>query len=518
MPLTTEKRDELLQSVAEKVGGLLEGENPIVRRSEIREFVEEIINDMTEDEASEFTRKFRAIGDAGETLAPSKFGRMGASVEDVEMAYAWLRAWRDKNGNAAEISDDLRNAFKSIASEVDGDATEFDKEELKRSFANMPSYWYATADELARNVHFEETAAYRRGYSALTRSEPHHTGSEGFGAELVGVQYANTAWMANRREDVIFPLISSFQMTAPTAFFPVEADLPEMYHVPERTTHEPQTPYPLSRTGSNHVQVDAHKFSITQVWSGEMVEDSLIPIIPFYRRQLAKSLQLYRDSIFLNGDSTIAATGNINSTDAAPFTSADGNKHYLAIDGIRHASLVDTVSQSRNHGGDPITLEALFRLKALLIDRAENWVHDWSNPASPNDLVYIVNSELAHLLTLIPEFITVEKYGARATVLTGEIGMIGRHRVLVTPMLGLTTADGHISATAANNTKHQALLMNRNGLVTGVRRRITVEMSRTPRRDQTEMITFTRLGFGRFSPTGKADHIKHQAMLYNIGE
>jgi len=135
---------------------------------------------------------------------------------------------------------------------------------------------------------------------------------------------------------------------------------------------------------------------------------------------------------------------------------------------------------------------------------------------SPEDLVYISMPEVSHDLAKMDEVITVDKYGAGATVMTGEVSRIGRNPVVSSIAMAKTMADGKSSTTAGNNTLGQLMICNRRGGVVGWRRRVKLETERIPATDQTRIVYSMRLGFGRFTPTGAASGIEWVATLFNI--
>jgi hypothetical protein len=240
-----------------------------------------------------------------------------------------------------------------------------------------------------------------------------------------------------------------------------------------------------------------------------MEEDSIIPFVPFLRRQAALSVAHYTDSLVLNGDNTNAGTGNINLDDADP---AD-TKHYLAFDGIRHAFIVDNTGNGVDAAG-PVTLSALHGLRSKMVDLSR--LVDWGHPIDKRDLVYFSDPETADKIALIDEYLTVDKYGPAATIFNGEAGSIAGHPHVSTIAISKTEADAKVSTTANNNIKGQVVAANVRGFKAGWRRRVMVETERLPARDQTRIVYSLRLGFGRFTPTGNASGIEAAAGLYNI--
>lgn len=329
------------------------------------------------------------------------------------------------------------------------------------------------------------------------------------GLELIGQQFVTDLWEAARRESRVFGLIDTFAMSAPSAYLPVEVDIPEPIFVAENTSST-ASDYATQETHSQRVLVEAKKLLLHQVWSHEMEEDSLIPFIPFLRRQAALSIAHYNDAIILNGDTTNAATGNINLDDADPAN----DKYYLAFDGIRHAALVDNTANAVDNGNGAPTLAQIVRLKGLMRDNAN--LVDWGHPTDGSDLVIVCDPATGDALTQLDEVVTVDKYGSQATVLTGELGRLAGVPIVTSMAVSLTEADGKVSTTAANNTRGQLVMFNRRGFKAGWRRQVQVETERLPGRDQTRLVYSWRLGFGRFTPSGAASGIESVAVLYNI--
>jgi hypothetical protein len=464
----------------------------------------------------EWVRKIRFGQDdpTDKKLVGSKYARWGLSVADVEFLHELQGSLRgQKKVSAPGVyggpSDDLDKAFNDLSEAYylpQDKVKELDRKAIDDLFPRLPLEMFNGHDRrmLARDRGaWPATEAYKRATLAMDTAE------SGFGSQLIGAQYVGELWEAARRSSRVFALIESFEMTDPTAYLPVEVDIPEMLFVSESTTSSASN-YATRKTGSNRVQVNAKKFLIHQMWSGEMEEDSIVPFVPFLRRQAAASISHYSDSLVLNGDDTNAATGNINSDDQDP----SDDRHYLAFDGIRHASLVDNTNNDNDAAGG-VTLVLLHTLRGDMIDSAR--LVDWGHPADPNDLVYVSDPETADRIALLDEVLTVDKYGPQATVLTGEVSKIARYPHVSVMAMSKTAADGKAdAATPANNVKGQVALFNRRGFKTGWRRRVMVETERLPATDQTRLVYSLRLGFGRFTPTGAASGIEASATLRNI--
>lgn len=460
------EQDVVLNEIHERLEGL--GELPDEGR--IREIVGEMQTPLVEELKALYNGRnvLARDGDGRElAVAGTKYGRFGMSPDDVEYLHDLVEMAYRRGISQQGPSEILRNLHKEINTrepdpDLDGDG----------------------------------------GQRAMDTAE------SGYGSQLIGVQYASELWTAARERSVLFQMIPTFEMLAPTAYLPVEAAPPEMLLLSESTTYNASN-YTTSKTGSNRVLATAKKFGIHQMWSGEMEEDSIIPYIPFLRREAAWALGYYTDSLVLNGDTTNAATGNINLDDADP---AD-TKHYLALDGIRHAALVDNTDNASDQAA-AVTFDALIGMRTLLLDRT--YLMDWGHPLDPSDLVYVATPEDADKICLMDEVITVDKFGDGATVLTGQQGRIGRNPLVSTIAMSLTEADGKVSDTGSNNTKGQVVAVNRRGCVVGWRRRIKIETERLPATDQSRIVYTLRVAFVMFSPTGARSGVECAAVMYDI--
>jgi len=453
------------------------------------------------DDGKDHVRKLKFGTEDDAELVGTKYARLGLTVADVEWLHdiqCGLQGQKrvGSSGTYEGPSEELRKTHEAVSKSQ-----------------RVPSLLARADDERRIEEMRREGQLDRRGYAQARRAIEHvyaamDTAETGFGLELIGAQYVGELWEGARRMSRVFGLIEQFTMTDPSAFLPVEAAIPEMLFVAESTANNSSN-YATTKTGSERVQVDAKKFVIHQMWSGEMEEDSIIPYIPFLRRQQAVSLAHYSDSLVLNGDTTNAGTGNINLDDADP---AD-TKHYLAFDGIRHVGLVDNTDNQDDIAG-AIALADFQTQRGRMLDTTH--LHDWGHPIDPNDLVHVADPGTADAIAMIDEVLTVDKYGPQATVLTGELARVLGNPLIASIAMSRTEADGKVSTTGSNNTKGQVATFNRRGFVVGVRRRVQVETERLPATDQTRIVLSTRLGFGRFSPTGAASGIESADTLFNI--
>jgi hypothetical protein len=498
--------DPILEGLLKDINDRLTAVGTAVEDGKLRSMVETQFNLLMQD--GKFARKMR-FGGGEKKLVGTKYQRWGLTVQDIEFLYDLqesLRGQRKVNGGVYEgPGETLRNTFNAI-SEAQylpmDEVKAMDQRALDEMFPRIPlSYFQGKDLDHAKRGAWELTEAYQRAMRAMDSAE------SGYGNQLIGAGYVADLWDAARGESRIFGLIDTFEMRNPTEYLPVEVDFPEMLFVSESTTYNASN-YTTSKTGSQRVQVDAKKFVIHQMWSGELEEDSIIPFIPFLRRQQQLSVAYYSDSLVLNGDTTNAGTGNINLDDADP---AD-TKHYLALDGLRHAGLVDNTGNSKSLGA-AISLTALRDTKGRMIDTTNKV--DWGHPNNPDDLVYVGDPETADRIALLDEVIKFKQL-QNQPLLNGEVARAIGHPVISSIAVSKTEADGKVSTTGSNNTLGQVVTFNRRGFKAGWRRRVKTESERLPGSDQTRIVLSMRLGLGRFTPSGAASGIEAADVIYNV--
>jgi len=321
------------------------------------------------------------------------------------------------------------------------------------------------------------------------------TGESGYGADLIGAQYATSMWESAKNNDGIIASIPTVPMTAPVSYIPIDGAPPEMLFVAESLVYN-ATAYTTSKTPSSKATLTAKKFTIQQIWSGELSEDSLVAYTPFLRKKLAESAALYLGSCYLNGDTTNAGTANINLDDADP----GDTKHYLAWDGIRHYWLVTTAGQGKNQAGELDPAE-IVRARGKLNgcdDDVDSLIKNTNWGLRARDLRLVCDWDTYMNMLELDVFKTVDKYGPQATIVTGELGSIYGIPIICPPYATKTDSDGKCVDTETTNVKGQITLFNPAGWLGGVRRDTQFFMDRIQKTDQFLIELYTRRAFTRF--------------------
>lgn len=171
------------------------------------------------------------------------------------------------------------------------------------------------------------------------------------------------------------------------------------------------------------VTLNAYKLATKEYMAYEEEEDSLIVLLPIVRDAMIRRTARSVDRAFING----VGSG------------ADPVKGIAMYD-ASSAITIDSDPATANNGG----IATVATMRALRKDLGA-WGLD------PSALVYVVNTEVYYNLLEDTNFLTVDKVGPQATLLTGQIGSIGNTPVVVSGEFpdiaeGLATASANVAA------------------------------------------------------------------------
>jgi HK97 family phage major capsid protein len=276
---------------------------------------------------------------------------------------------------------------------------------------------------------------------------------------------------------------------------PLESTDPTVSYVPETTDSSQLTPaaspITLSKVGSGKVTMTAKKLALRIAWSSELNEDSVLPVVRVYRNQAVRALQNAIDNVIVNGDAVVTANTNINKIDGTP----GATDKYLAFNGLRKYCLVTNTAQKID-GAGPITVALLRQARFKL---------DGGYALRPRDCAIIADDLTYAKLLSMPEFATVDKAGAAATNLSGQVGVIDGVPVFASAEMGLSRAtDGKISVTAANNTRGSVIIVHRPNWMIGYRRQVQAQVDYLSWADAYHLTVTARLALAWFDAVSAA--------------
>jgi N4-gp56 family major capsid protein len=220
---------------------------------------------------------------------------------------------------------------------------------------------------------------------------------------------------------------------------------------------------PVSQQESTDITFAARKLGVLQGFSDEVEQDAIVPTAQMVLRSIGDGIGASIEDTVLNGsrdtfnDLDNASGGNELWTTTA---AAQGRELW---DGIRKA-MGSTV---KIDSGGTLTVAQLRSARKKMGRYAKN----------PRELVWIISVNSLMEVLGLPEVITVDKYGAGATILQGEIGRIDNIRIVVSEFVYTNLAATGVY-TGAGNTKTAMYLVWVPAWAFGDRRQVRIEQDR----------------------------------------
>lgn len=377
-------------------------------------------------------------GDAGESHRPT-----------IEMPYSWSK------GNLTVHAKQLLNLLMNPnmpASQVINQG--IDEADLKRG------------QELGVKTLDRYCAMARRGEKALTS-----TGS-GTGDEFVPTDLASELQRRLFLSSDLAARMAATEIDMPSQpyDYPIVTTRPTFYL--ESTENTAAT---ASDPGTGKLTLNAKKLMGQVSYSYELDEDSIVPVLNTVQTLLAEAAADAWESALINGDST--ATHQDTDTEAIAKAAE------RAFKGFRKLSLAVTeLKKDISSGG---INEA--NLRAMLKDMGKYGMRT-------RDLVWLVGPKGKSDMMGITNVSTLEKYGPRATILTGELSSF-----LGIPIIGSERVREDLNASGVDDgvtaTKGSINLVNLSRFLTGRRRVFTVEVFRDVKKQQNDIVASFRKAF-----------------------
>lgn len=230
-----------------------------------------------------------------------------------------------------------------------------------------------------------------------------------------------------------------------------------------------------SDPGSGKITLDAKKLMAEVLFSYELDEDSIIPILPWLLEELGLAAAEAMESAVINGDT--AATHQDSDTNGVT------NAAEKSYNGFRKLALAITgLKKDLSTGG--LSDANLRSLKKAL----KRW------GVKPADLILLCGVNGQNDLEGLSEVSTVDKFGQNATILTG---VLPKWRGVPIVTSAGTREDLNASGVFDNTTttKGSILLINRREFLLGRRREFTVETDRDISKQQTKVVASFRRAF-----------------------
>ena len=420
--------------------------------------------------------------------AQSKFAGLqkfdGLGVEDLSFLAGVLATKAKQDPHAERPSDELMQALaigmaedKTVIKRRDGH-TEIDLGEQSR----------ATLKSIGLDPHKVLNGTQKA-------NELNHSTQANYGDEWVGVEYSRRLWEAIRYGTFVLDKMPSVEVPqgAESIVVPLEYTDPTWYKVAQTTAEDSTNLRPVASVASSKMGTASKTLTVAKMgtrvqYSGELVEDSLIPWAAQLRRQIEVSGAEALEGVIIDGDTDASANTNINAIDTTPAAST----LFLLMNGFRKSPLITTTANSRSAAGSLADTDFLETLKLMGTAGL--------NAADRNMTEFIIDANTYWKALQLASLKTRDVF-TNATLENGELtGIWGynvrrSYRMHYTSAKRMTNNAGKIDADTDSNNLYGAILAVRyDQWLFGYKRRFDIKLQELPDADATQIIAFARVG------------------------
>lgn len=249
------------------------------------------------------------------------------------------------------------------------------------------------------------------------------------------------------------------------------------YLIPEKTKDE-STKFKASTPGTGDLTFTAKKLAARALFSEDLSEDSIIPILPFVKEKIVEAMKRAIENAIINGDTT-ATHMDSDVTSSTDFRKAFKGYRRLAYD---------------NNGGTYDAWRQIASTGNLASADLQNIREDMDvYGVDTEGLVWVTSLKGYHAMKNNSDVYTVEKYGPNAVILKGELGRFENIPIVVSEYVrsDLNTSGVY----AAGGTYSMVALVHKASLAFGDRRKFTLKTKEEIETDQTILVTTQRLDF-----------------------
>lgn len=323
-------------------------------------------------------------------------------------------------------------------------------EELQRKASDV----FLVSKILQKNPH--ELDIYKEfRKEAKEHAKALDTAASGGGTEWIPTDFSPELWRLVRLATRVASAFPTIKMPTNPYKLPSEIGRMSTFKLDEQTADTGQTLINVA----DDVNLTSNR-TLTAVGHGgrvlvskEQEEDSIIPMLEWIREAIILGLAEGREDVILNGDTT----GTHQDSDVT--AAADRRK---INKGLRKHAIA----------GSYTTDLSTFTYEKINMIRAKMQKYG----VVPSDLFIVTGMAAFIKLGLLPECITIDKYGPNATILSGELGKLGGIPVIVSEWVReVLDATGVYSASGTKTVLHY---VHRRGFAIGERRMANVQILR----------------------------------------
>jgi HK97 family phage major capsid protein len=364
------------------------------------------------------------------------------------------------------------------------------------SDGSFKAYTAKVEAEASKDKAAFEAAKAIKTAKAMKSNELDYSTYSSYGDQWVGVAYSTALWESIRQGTFVVNNLPTIEVPRGTESItlPLESTDPTFYKVAEATSHDSTMLFPVatvtsSKLATSNVSLTLSKLGARVPWSGELEERSLIPWVAQLRQQLQNAGAEYLESAIIDGDTATTYTTNIN--DIANTTDMTATEYCLVWNGFRKSPLVTTTANSRSAGGSLDVTDYLNTVKLM---------NSGINALDRSKVSFIIDPSTHYATLALPELMTRDVYTG-ATVEGGIVTNIWGYPIRVSGQMckyssaRLSNSAGKVDTdTTTNNAYGSILAVRWDQWRFGWQRRATIEVTRYPRSDSSEIVMLMTCG------------------------
>jgi len=301
-----------------------------------------------------------------------------------------------------------------------------------------------------------------------------YTSGTGTGVEWIPTGFSSQLLEKIRLNLMIANQFQVVNMPTNPYRFPVQSGAASGYLIPESTS-DSATKIKATTPGTSNFEFTAKKLAARVLFSEEINEDAAINMLDFVRGELAIAISEALEKAILDGD---------DSTTHQDSDVTDANDARKAFKGLRYFALNNAGTATLSFSGGAPTTALLRNLRKLMGKYGVN----------PKNLFWGF-SPAGYIQALsISEVVTVDKLGANATIVTGQLAQFDGAPVLVSEHIrDNLNASGVYDGVTTNLTVVH--LVDKRGFWIGQRGGVTINTTRDFETDQIILVAKHRVSF-----------------------
>lgn len=330
------------------------------------------------------------------------------------------------------------------------------------------------------------------------------------GDDWIGQEYSRRLWEAVRLGTFVLDGMPTVVVPEGTEsiILPVESTDPTWYKVAQAadengTTKRPDATVTSSKLATTSKTLSVAKMGARSQFTGELVEDSLIPWAAQLRKQLEMSGAEILEHLVIDGDTDATNSTNINDIDGTP----GATEVFLVMNGFRKLALVTNTANSRSANGSLVDNDYLKTVKLMgtagmnAIDRSKvKLVVDLNTYWKSLELASVKTKDVFEHATLEGDDLTrVWGFSVRPSA--------NMHRESAKRMAETT---GKIDQTDGDNTTGAIVAYRPDQWLFGYKRRMTIKLQEFIDADVTQIVALCRVGMVNRDNEASA-------ITYNVG-